>query len=273
MKRNMKKLLGMLMLVVCMFALTACGAEESLPNEETYRTRSDQYMAMLSSMDQTSVDALVAELEADFDDFEQQIELYPYIGGTGEKFEFTADAYLSMFKSYASNMEDFGSFVGLKEYEGGSVNSDNETTYNTVYEYTDHDVRLSLVYVEEGIVVNATVDPILSTGEILVKAGLNTLIGMGVVFVVLILISLVISCFAIIPKIEAKLNKKNEAPAAAPAPNAAPAPAAAPVEPADDLQLVAVITAAVAAAMGTTSTDGFVVRSIKRKSNNKWKRA
>ena len=50
---------------------------------------------------------------------------------------------------------------------------------------------------------------------------------------------------------------------------------AAPVaeNPADDLELVAVITAAVAAAMGTTSTDGFVVRSIKRKSNQKWKKA
>ena len=61
------------------------------------------------------------------------------------------------------------------------------------------------------------------------------------------------------------LAEKAAAPAPAPVAPAAPAPA-------DDLQLIAVITAAIAAAEGT-STDGFVVRSIKRRSNNKWKKA
>ena len=97
-------------------------------------------------------------------------------------------------------------------------------------------------------------------------------------FAVLILISLIISCFNFIPAIERKFGKKKaaEKKAAAPAaPAAAPAPAAPAkaAEAADDLELVAVITAAVAASMGTTSTDGFVVRSIKRKSSQKWKRA
>ena len=54
------------------------------------------------------------------------------------------------------------------------------------------------------------------------------------------------------------------------------APAAAPVaveeELVDDLELVAVISAAIAAYTGTSS-DGFVVRSIKRSTTNKWKKA
>ena len=68
--------------------------------------------------------------------------------------------------------------------------------------------------------------------------------------------------FRFIPNPEAK--KKAQA-AAAPA----PAPVAAPVEAAeaDDTELIAVIAAAIAAAEGTT-TDGFVVRSI-RKINRK----
>ena len=37
----------------------------------------------------------------------------------------------------------------------------------------------------------------------------------------------------------------------------------------DDTELVAVIAAAIAAAEGTT-TDGFVVRSIRRRPSNKW---
>lgn len=41
------------------------------------------------------------------------------------------------------------------------------------------------------------------------------------------------------------------------------------VDETDDLELVAVITAAIAASEGT-STDDFVVRSIKRRTSNKW---
>ena len=39
----------------------------------------------------------------------------------------------------------------------------------------------------------------------------------------------------------------------------------------EDEELVAVIAAAIAAAEGTT-TDGFVVRSIRRRPSNKWNR-
>jgi hypothetical protein len=69
-------------------------------------------------------------------------------------------------------------------------------------------------------------------------------------------------------------GKKKEAPAApAAAPKAAPAaPAAVEEELVDDLELVAVISAAIAAYTGTSS-DGFVVRSIKRSDRNKWKKA
>ena len=40
-------------------------------------------------------------------------------------------------------------------------------------------------------------------------------------------------------------------------------------EEVDDLELIAVITAAIAAQEGT-STDGFVVRSVKRRVSNRW---
>ena len=53
----------------------------------------------------------------------------------------------------------------------------------------------------------------------------------------------------------------------------APVPAAAEEEDlTDDLELVAVITAAIAA-YDNTSADGLVVRSIKRANGAKWKRA
>lgn len=277
MKRNMKKIISLLTLLVCVISLAGCAAREKLPKEEMYQTKSDKYVKMLTSMSEEELNEQIAGLEENFEDFEQEVALYPYIGGTGQKFDFTAEAYLALFKSYASNLDEFGAYVGVKEYEGG-VEKDGEVTYDVVYEFEKHDMRLSLVYDSHDIVTTVTADPIYSTGEILEKAGMNTLLGMGVVFAVLILISLIISCFNFIPAIERKFSKKKaaEKKAAVPAAPAAAAPApAAAAETAvpDDLELVAVITAAVAASMGTTSTDGFVVRSIKRKSSQKWKRA
>ena len=112
------------------------------------------------------------------------------------------------------------------------------------------------------------------------KAGMNTLMGMGVVFVVLIFISWLISMFKYISVFEAKMKAKKNAAAAAPAAPAAPAPAAAPAPTAapaeeenltDDTELVSVITAAIAAYEGKETVDnGLVVRSIKRVSNRNW---
>ena len=107
-----------------------------------------------------------------------------------------------------------------------------------------------------------------STGEILKKAGLNTVLGMGTVFVVLIFISFIIYLLEYIPKLQQKMaNKDKEVEVKKEAAvQAAPAPVA---TAEDDGELVAVIAAAIAAAEGT-STDGFVVRSIKRRKSNRW---
>lgn len=72
----------------------------------------------------------------------------------------------------------------------------------------------------------------------------NTVLGMGTVFVMLIAIALIIYCFKIIPVIQKKFAKKAEP--AAEAPKTAPV-VAAPVQETDDLELVAVIAAAIAA--------------------------
>ena len=60
-----------------------------------------------------------------------------------------------------------------------------------------------------------TVDIHYTMGQILEKAGLNTLLGMGTVFCVLIFISLIISLFKFIPASESKCTKKGKAQAEA----------------------------------------------------------
>ena len=97
------------------------------------------------------------------------------------------------------------------------------------------------------------------------KAALNTLIGMGTVFVMLIMISLIISLFNFIPKIQAAFSKKDKEEAKNVGIDKAVTQIAAQEEPeADDTELVAVIAAAIAASEGAASTDGFVVRSIRK---------
>ena len=127
--------------------------------------------------------------------------------------------------------------------------------------FTDRPVILSYVYKYHNMELeDIGVEAVQTLGEKMTNAALNTLMGMGIVFAVLILISLIIYGFKIFSYLEKK--KTTPAPAAAPAPVAAPA---APVAAAqDDLELAAVIAAAIAASTGTSTSD-FVVRSIRRR--------
>ena len=105
------------------------------------------------------------------------------------------------------------------------------------------------------------------------RAGMNTLMGIGIVFLMLLFLSFVIGLFKYIEKFQ-NVGKKKAA-EEAPKAEEAPAPALAQSEAADedfadDLELVAVISAAIAA-YENTSGDSFVVRSIKK--SNKWHRA
>ena len=150
---------------------------------------------------------------------------------------------------------------------------------NTVYE--KRAMEFTLIADEDlNKVETISFSPVYTTGEKMAKAGMNTLMGMGVVFVVLIFISWLISMFKYISVFEAKMKAKKNAAAPAPAAPAAPAPAAAPAPTAapaeeenltDDTELVSVITAAIAAYEGKETVDnGLVVRSIKRVSNRNW---
>ena len=99
-----------------------------------------------------------------------------------------------------------------------------------------------------------------------IKTGLlNTVIGMLTVFAVLILISLLISSFGLISKIQ-NSKTKNEV-AATKVETVQPTQVQEVVEEVveDDTELVAVITAAIMASMGDEApADGLTVRSIRK---------
>lgn len=110
-------------------------------------------------------------------------------------------------------------------------------------------------------------------GEKMEQAAMNTVMGVGIVFLMLLFLSFIIGLFKHIGKLEAKVSKKQEVSAPVkeiPVPDFEEAEEE---ELSDDAELVAVIAAAVAAYEGSEGTDGFVVRSIKKSNGNKWKRA
>ena len=116
-----------------------------------------------------------------------------------------------------------------------------------------------------------------SIEDAMAEAGVNTIIGISVVFMALLFISFIISLFKYVNKFEQMLanRKANKNATPAPVPAATPAPVAAPVEETDDLELIAVITAAIHAyeeAQGNVVEGDLVVRSIKKR-NNRWQNA
>ena len=98
----------------------------------------------------------------------------------------------------------------------------------------------------------------LSLSEALAMGGQTTVIGLAIVFAVLIILMIVLSLFKVIFY---KKPKTQAAPAAAPA-------QAAPVEEetADEEELIAVLTAAVAASLNT-STYNLRIKSYRRTDN------
>lgn len=178
--------------------------------------------------------------------------------------------------NWSSVKEELGNFTEITRVEE-PVRSEDGYSYtiicHTKYEKTgDTDVVVTYEQNAKDQSVSFSWDIQYSMGKLIERAGLNTVMGIGIVFLALLFLSFLIGRLHIIPD----LIEKKEAEKAPVAP-AAPAPVAAPVveeeeDLMDDLELVAVITAAIAASE-TTSGDGFVVRSIKKANRRNWQRA
>lgn len=154
-------------------------------------------------------------------------------------------------------------------------------------------MRLNVTFTKDATPYKTTLekyadDSDQTLGSKMAQAGMNTLVGLLVVFSVLILLSLIISSFGLIGKAQDKAARKNmpvknevkEAIQSAQAKAEADGEA---VTAEDEKQIIAVIAAAIAAytdapvvlgtdpyADGTIPENAYVVRSIRRLKNNKW---
>ena len=159
--------------------------------------------------------------------------------------------------------------LGAKKDSNGETTvtfKDDQYTVTVPLKFEKADANFVYVFDSQGTPTSMSVDVQYGMGKTLQRAGLNTLMGIGTVFVMLIMISLIISLFNFIPRIQAAFSKKGkkEETKNAGIDNAVTQIAAQEEPEADDTELVAVIAAAIAASEGAASTDGFVVRSIRK---------
>ena len=196
------------------------------------------------------------------------------VDGAGEATKgFTVDGY-----AYKTAIESFNStydVIGNRVKLGQAIAEIDEDTIIVRVDVTGENAtaQAEIIFSNDMFmhVKSAALNQEASMGEMMGKAAMNTLIGMGTVFIVLLLISFIISCFSVIPKIQAKFAKKEEKKEEVKTAGIDNAVAqitsleeSVEEELTDDLELVAVIAAAIAASQGATSTDGFVVRSIRK---------
>ena len=172
---------------------------------------------------------------------------------------------IDLCNKWLAAMEVSGNFVGVEE-NGFTVTKSGKTlTTDLILKFEQRNVVFQLVYNYHDMeLTGVTVEPVYTLGEKMTKAGMNTLICMSIVFVVLIFISLVISCFKIFPYLEAK--KKEKVAKNVETKDAVVTQIEQREEQTamDDTELVAVIAAAIASYEGTSTSD-FVVRSIRRR--------
>lgn len=245
----MKKwLITTLLVIACVFNLVACGSSDNSTASSEVELTQEQQQQWYDSASQFVLsmnDAVqTGQAEAQMDD----------------------PVYGPAFTSWENALVDIGEIQGIEGKSCSFTKKEGMVTVTVKGSKHDADVVFTMASSDQGYsVTGITTNVVYSMNEKIQQAAMNTLLGMGTTFAVLILLALVIALFGKI--VGSASNKTSTSKAAVQA--SAPAPAVLPAaeeaeELTDDMELVAVIAAAVAAFEGKQSTDGFVVRSIRK---------
>lgn len=294
----MKKLLTWLCMLTCVLGLSACGSEEPMTELEQSRgevvkVMSTDFMVpyMMGFFDDAVADQYLDNYNVH--DLEYVVEndlnyaLYLFTNNYGMNYGFsTIDveglAIMNGITSFNGTYASLGTVDTTQALEATyRVSDDKKTiivTVPIVGSATDdagniRTAEVELIFTNDVFltVESCTLNLEQSISELMGKAAMDTLMGMGTVFVVLILISLIIWAMGGIPKLQAKFSGKDKKEEKAVAKETAVDNTIAQIiekeeiATGDDLELIAVIAAAIAASEGATSTDGFVVRSIRKR--------
>lgn len=249
MKQRKNKIVTLMLAGLLTFSLAACGNTED-ESEARSQARYEEVKADLETGAETLTNTLTALTDAERESYKESTD------------SFTVAAV----EAWEDVMDEAGELVQIKSVT--SENEDDNYTATVLAECSENDVEFVYTYDKDtGAATSIAVNVEYSLATNMQRAGMNTIMGMGIVFLVLIFLCFIISLFKHVNKAVSRQEKEEPV-------KAAPAPVAEIQEEdlTDDLELVAVITAAIAASQ-QTSADGFVVRSIKKANRSKWQRA
>ncbi len=244
----MKKwLITTLLVIACVFGLLACGSSEAAP--------------------ESSEVALTEEQEQQWYDNASQFVLNMHDAVQNGQAEAQMDdpLYGPAFTSWKNAIEDIGEVQGIEGKSCHFTKKEGTVVVRVIGSRHDAEVVFTMEKSEDQSykVTGITTNVEYSMKEKIQQAGLNTLLGMGTTFAVLILLALVIALFGkVVGGASNRTVKKTVVQQAAPKAPALTEDVQEDVT--DDTELVAVIAAAIAAYEGRQNTDGFVVRSIRK---------
>ena len=223
-------------------------------------------LAACSKTDPTTVDYNGHSYEELQSACQGTVQTLDYLSNAQEEKEYYLqsgdETVVNLINRWDEAVAEYGSFVDFGDFE--ITKSGKTLTAAQTVHMQERDIILTYVYTYYSMEMeDITIDGVFSVGEKMSTAVLNTFMGMGIVFLVLIIICLLICCFNIFPYLEKKKAAK-ATPAKEDVVSQIEAREETQADVTDDVELIAVIAAAIAAAEGT-STDGFVVRSIRRR--------
>ncbi len=258
MKSMINKAIAFIMLGVLCVSLAGCGGSE--PDLEITDLAYAQAQGIMGGISNTDPEYANEFLEMDDDEVADFFKNYGYTID-GKAFKNGLDGWLSL-------ADEFGGIQSISEPEMTSDSDSITATFEIIGNLRN---GTSVVVMDKrSKITSITTSAEYTLAEDMSKAGLNTLLGMGTTFVILIFLSLIISLFKFLPGAGGAKAKQDKM--AAPMDNAvsqiAKREEIESENAMDNDALIAVITAAItayeAAAGNAVSSDGFVVRSIRR---------
>lgn len=243
MKRIIKGFMGIFLAFVLIFSTATVGvmaATKEVEIEEGLResmvTNAIQIVQEMASLDETTMEGLLKQNT-------------PFLN--------------SVVDAWKTNQDKLGTLVETRDEE---VIFDGTTyTITMLAEFEEHDAQITLLVDSNYTPTTLSLNIQYPLSYVLGQAGVNTAIGIATVFSILILLS---GLIYLLKYVNVSPKKKEEIPAIVDQEIMEEVEE----ELVDDLELVAVITAAIAASQNQSS-DSFVVRSIKKANNRKWQKA
>ncbi|SEI41282.1 sodium pump decarboxylases, gamma subunit [Lachnospiraceae bacterium A10] len=242
-----KRCLLLLSALVCLLSFVACGT-----------TTEEKYGDYTSAQIESAMESQVTSLEGlSSEELAQYVAVYEAQAEQSD--EEGISLYVDVYKTWSECRPEAGDFVAFSDFD---ISKSGKTVTATLdIDYSKRDMQLVYVFNANSMELTAVnTQLVYSLGETMAKAGLNTITGIAIVFAILILLSLLIYCFRFVSLFENKVKKTKVENVKTPVAQVSETV----VEETDDTELIAVIAAAISASTGT-STDDFVVRSIKRR--------